>query len=253
MKSTLAACTLVIALALAACTTPTSDDPAKRERNGERAPEAGHRPPPAPSLFISPSGQPFHAGPGEPYPVAKWFAQANAAGDGKLTRAEFRADAAAFFKVLDENHDGVIDGFEVNDYEQNVAPEIIGAYSSASGEPGRWRRPGGGPGGGGPRGGPGSKPGGASAGASAVLQGAAVYSLLNEPEPVTATDLNLDGHISLTEFLAAADKRFDKLDTKGLGYLTLADLPKTPAQLMGEGRFKAGHSERDQIRAQTPN
>ena len=247
MKSTLAACTLV--LALAACMTPTSDDPAKRERNGDRAPEAGHKPPPAPSLFISPSGQPFHAGPGEPYPVAKWFALANKAGDGKLTRAEFRADATAFFKVLDENHDGVIDGFEVNDYEQNVAPEIIGAYSSASGEPGRRRRPGGS--GLGPA--PGGKPAGASAGASAVLQGAAVYSLLNEPEPVTATDLNLDGHITLAEFLAAADKRFDKLDLKGLGYLTLADLPKTPAQLMGEGRYKAGRSEQDQIRAQTPD
>ena len=247
MKSTLAACSLV--LMLAACASG-SDDPAKRELNGDPVKAAPHRPPPAPTLFISPSGQPFHAAAGEPYPVVKWFAQANKAGDGKLTRAEFRADAAAFFKVLDENHDGVIDGFEVNDYEQNVAPEIIGAYSGASGDGGRrGRRPGGSPR-------PpafNGKPGDASAGASAVLQGAAVYSLLNEPEPVTAADLNLDGRITLAEFLAAADKRFDKLDTKGLGYLTLADLPRTPAQLMAEGRYKAGAQEQRQLRAQTPD
>jgi hypothetical protein len=247
MKSTLAACGLV--LMLAACA-GTPDDPAKRERNGDPVKAAAHRPPPAPSLFISPSGQPFHAGPGEPYPVAKWFADANKAGDGKLTRAEFRADAAVFFKLLDENHDGVIDGFEVNDYEQNIAPEIIGAYSGASGDGGRrGHRPGGSPR---PRG-SGARPGEASAGASAVLQGAAVYSLLNEPEPVAATDVNLDGRITLAEFLATADKRFDKLDLKGLGYLTLADLPKTPAQLMGEGRYRPGVTEQRLLNAQQPN
>ncbi len=247
MKSTLAACGLV--LILAACAA-TSEDPAKRERNGDPVRAAGHKPPPAPTVFISPSGQPFHAAAGEPYPVAKWFAQANKAGDGKLTRAEFRADAAAFFKVLDENHDGVIDGFEVNDYEQNVAPEIIGAYSGASGDGGRrGRRPGGSPR---PRA-SGIRPGEASAGASAILQGAAVYSLLNEPEPVTATDINLDGRITLAEFLATADKRFDKLDTKGLGYLTLADLPKTPAQLMAEGRYRPGVAEQRQLQAQQPD
>ena len=31
----------------------------------------------------------------------------------------------AFFRTLDENHDGIIDGLEVQDYEQKVAPEIL--------------------------------------------------------------------------------------------------------------------------------
>jgi len=212
MKSTLAACGL--AFALAACA--SSDAPPGGP--------GGHKPPPAASLFISPMGQPFHAAPGEPYPVVKWFAQANKAGDGKLTRAEFRADAEAFFHVLDENHDGVIDGFEVNEYEQKIAPEIMGAYVSS----------------------------GPSAGANAVLQGAAVYGVLNEPEPVTATDLNLDGRITLIEFLKSADRRFDKLDAKQQGYLTLDDLPKTPAQLMAAGKYKQGGSDERQRKAQQP-
>jgi hypothetical protein len=238
MKTTLAACSL--ALALAACATP--DEPG---RSGRHDREPGRKPAPAASLFISPAGQPFRAGPGEPYPVAKWFAQANTAHDGRLTRAEFRADAEAFFRVLDENHDGVIDGFEVNDYEQTIVPEIMGAYSGGdAGSGGRRGR-------GGPSA-PNGRPGAPSAGANAVLQGAAVYGLLNEPEPVTATDTRLDGRITLAEFLAAADRRFDKLDPKQLGYLTLDALPKTPAQQMASGKYKQDRRDDQQRRAQQP-
>jgi hypothetical protein len=61
-------------------------------------------------------------------------------------------------------------------------------------------------------------------------EGAGLFGLLNEPEPVAAADVNFDSHITLQEFLAAADRRFDALDRKGLGYLTLDALPKTPAQ-----------------------
>ena len=238
MKTTLAACGL--ALLLAACA--SSDDQAHHEHGDG---QAAHKPPPAPTLFISPAGQPFRAAPGEPYPVAKWFAQTNAAHDGRLTRAEFRADAEAFFHVLDENHDGIIDGFEVNDYEQTVVPEIMGAYSGGDASSGRSRRRGPGPA-------PNGRSSGPSAGANAVLQGAAVYGLLNEPEPVTATDTKLDGRITLAEFLAAADRRFDKLDTKQLGYLTLDDLPKTPAQLMASGKYKQDRRDDQQRRAQQP-
>ena len=236
MKTTLAACGL--ALLLAACATP--DEPGQHDRH-DGGP--GHKAAPAPTLFISPAGQPFRAAPGEPYPVAKWFAQANKAGDGKLTRAEFRADAEVFFHILDANHDGVIDGFEVNDYEQTIVPEIMGAYSGGASTGGRRR------------GGPPSsngRPGAPNAGANAVLQGAAVYGLLNEPEPVAAADLNLNGRITLAEFLAAADRRFDKLDTKQLGYLTLDTLPKTPAQLMAAGKYKDDRHDDQQRRAQQP-
>jgi hypothetical protein len=210
-----AVATLVLALLVAGCA--SSDD---GDRTG---PERGAPPKPAASLFISPSGQPFRAAPGEPYPVVKWFAHADKNNDGRLDRAEFRADAEAFFHDLDENHDGVIDGFELGDYEQKIAPEISGAYGETSGFSGGPRRR---PGAGGGRGG--------SADSAAVLQGAAVFGLLNEPEPVSAADLDLSGRITLAEFLTMADRRFDLLDVKHLGYLTLADLPKTAAQTMAE-------------------
>jgi hypothetical protein len=212
-------------------------DPAAPAAPGDRHDLAHDRGPrQAPSLFISPSGEPFRAGPGEPYPVAKWFAGADKKGDGRLDRAAFRADAKRFFDVLDKNHDGVIDGFELNDYEQQIAPEISGAYGAASGDGRRRGRPDA-DGGDGPRGGRrgGLDGGGLGAGGAAVLQGAAPFDLLAEPEPVAACDLDLSGHITLEEFLTVADRRFDKLDVKQQGYLTLADLPKTQAQLMAEG------------------
>jgi hypothetical protein len=183
----------------------------------------------APSLFIGPSGQPFRAGPGEPYPAARWFAQADRNGDGRIDRAEFRADAEAFFRVLDRNHDGVIDGFELSYYEHTLVPEILGAYrGGASSEA--------------PPGAAGGDHDGRGPGRRAPdvlgLQGAVAFELFSKPEPVASADLKVDGHISLAEFLTAADRDFDTLDKAGRGYLTLADLPKTPLQAALEGGKK---------------
>ena len=79
-----------------------------------------------PNVFISPCGKPFRARIGAPYPVADWFKQADTDHDGKLERAEFVADAAAFFKYLDLNGDGVISPTEVAIYEHRIAPEVLG-------------------------------------------------------------------------------------------------------------------------------
>jgi hypothetical protein len=177
-------------------------------------------PPPRASLFISPFGQPFRAKPGEPYPVVRWFAQADANHDGRIDRSEFRADAQAFFESLDKNHDGLIDGFELQDYERDVVPEILGAYRPMEG-PDRL-----------PRGGGRDKRG---AGPVDVTGGATAYELIPAPEPVASADANLTGKVTLADFLIAADRRFKLLETKGRGYLLLADLPKTPAQQAAEG------------------
>ena len=203
---------------------------------------------PGPSLFISPSGQPFRAAAGQPYPVAAWFAQADKNRDGRIDRAEFRADAEAFFHVLDTDHDGVIDPFEAQAYENQVVPEILGAFrvpgEGASGAI-QYERP---PGDGERRGLFGRRKVQPDAGAASVEDGAAPYELIPDPEPLAAMDLAMDGHITLAEFLKVADRRFDRLDKKGLGYLTLADLPKTEAQAIGEqqraaaaARAAAGH------------
>lgn len=189
-----------------------------------------------PNIFISPAGKPYRAGGGDPYPVAVWFNAADTDHDGKLTQAEFRADAAAFFRELDANHDGVIDGFEVQNYEQVVAPEILprleglaageGTDLSLGKERGRA-----GPDIGDSRGGRGL---GAIRAGDRVAQGAGLYGLLNEPEPVASSDVRFDGKINAGDFAAAADRRFTALDKARRGYLTPSDLPKTPAQQVVE-------------------
>ncbi len=193
---------------------PPSDE---GEGGGPRAP---HR-----QVFISPAGEPVRADAGQPYPVAAWFAGADTNPDGVLTRDEFVADAVRFFAVLDLDHNGVIDGFEVSNYENRIAPEILGAFRDAGpgarGGPPGGRPPGGRKRGGGPMGG--------------MLQGATPYSLLAEPQPVMGADADFDRRITRDEATRAARSRFALLDTGGDGRLVLADLPRTPAQARLEG------------------
>jgi hypothetical protein len=208
-------------------------------RGGPVPDDAGPREPRSPGhggqLFISPSGEPFRAPRGAPYPVAAWFNRVNKAHDGKLTRAEFVADAEAFFAKLDTNHDGVIDGFENQDYEQKIVPDIlphVGRLDAADAGYGPDA-----PGIGREAGTPHRRSGGGGGGRRRSGQdyvGAAPYSLINEPQPVMGADSDFDQRITLDEFRRAANQRFDLLDKKHQGYLTLADLPKTPIQQVEE-------------------
>ena len=236
---------ILLSLALVGCVSddgaagPGSDGPGPGggRPGGGRAEGDGHGPGRRlPNVFISPAGEPFRAPVSAPYAVADWFSHADADHDGRLTRDEFRTDALAFFEKLDANHDGVIDGAEVARYEQDVAPEILPKIESLHaeegmdpsltfgdqnntdnrGDQGRSRRQG---------------PGRAPAPTRGIgVQGAAVYSLINTPEPVAAADTEFNGRITRAEFGAAADRRFDLLDKTAAGYLTLAGLPKTPLQ-----------------------
>jgi Ca2+-binding EF-hand superfamily protein len=181
-----------------------------------------------PTLFLSPAGEPFHADAGKPYPVSAWFAQADTDHDGKLTRDEFRADFARFFKLLDENHDGVIDGVELQRYEQQVAPEVLprlaqvqGGYPGERGTAGDKRLA--------------EAP---RARSGEAVEGAPAYRLFNVSEPVASADADFDGRITLEEFQRTADRRFDQLDKDKDGYLTLDTLPQTPEQIAVEGRRK---------------
>lgn len=178
------------------------------------------------TLFLSPAGQPFRAEPGKPYPVAEWFAEADANHDGKLTRDEFRADFSRFFQTLDGDHNGYLDGVEVQHYEQQVAPEVLPSVAQIQG------------------GYPGERSAGGTrqlaeptrARGGGVFDGAPAYSLLNVSEPVASADDNFDGRVTLEEFLRAADRRFAQLDKDNAGYLTLDALPQTPQQIAVEGR-----------------
>jgi hypothetical protein len=199
--------------------------------------------PPPIRLFVSPSGEPFRGEGG----LGRWFAQADADHDGGITLEEFRADARHSFKVLDVNGDGVIDGIELQHYEHDVVPEIgIMTFD----EPGGGQRRGNSGGGGGRRGGGGGggRGGGGNGGGghtrpsqdpaqlladqadrptpAAGRDGAARYSLLNEPEPIAAADADVDGKVTIAEWMAQTDRRFAKLDHLKTGRLTLDSLLK---------------------------
>lgn len=193
------------------------------------------------NIFISPMGEPFRGEPDEAYPVARWFAQADVDHDGHLTEAEFTKDADRFFDKLDANHDGVIDGFEVSDYERIIAPEIQPRIESLHAGEGMDMSLGKSGRGGGRRGPPEGGEGGGGRGREALAgdlarQGAGLYSMLTDPEPVASASTELNGRISRAEWRAAAHRRFVRLDVTGRGWLSLADLPKTPVQQVLERR-----------------
>lgn len=217
--------TAALAASLAACASGPPEGPGDPRGRGGPPGEGGRGPMAGPQLFISPAGEPFRAPAGAPYPVRAWFDGADANHDGALSREEFVADSLRFFAVVDVDKNGVIDGFEVSNYETRIAPEIIGLPSPG----GSMRR---GPMGQGPGGGGGDDdmaPRRRQQGAN-VLQGAALFGLIAEPEPVMASDADFDRRITRIEATKAAKTRFALLDTDKDGVLKLEELPKTPAQ-----------------------
>lgn len=223
-------------------------------------------------VFIAPSGEPFRAPLGQPYPVAQWFAQADANHDGKLTSTEFVVDFMKFFDSLDTNHDHRLDAGEIAHYETDVAPEVrggVGGREGRAGGEGGWRGHRGGhrghhgggfggagmPGGGGlsaryfqdmdeGQGGDSQSDYGPDVGSVRIgnttrarATGGSRFDLLGIPEPVSDMARDLDGMVYRQDALDAATQRFDALDSKGLGYLTLNGLPETIAQ-RHKGRWK---------------
>lgn len=166
-------------------------------------------PRPREQLFVSPSGQPFRAAPGQPYPVTAWLAQADADRDGRLTRDEFRADADAWFKVVDEDGDGQLGMIEARRWEEELVPEVsrdpMGSGIGRRGPPKRNQL-------------------------DTRRQGAAAYSLVNEPHPVRGADADFSMTVSTREWRAAADRRFAVLDPDGDGVVLAIELKPTPAQ-----------------------
>jgi hypothetical protein len=182
--------------------------------------------------FISPMGEPFRARVAGEDTLARWFNKADRNRDGVLTSDEMEADADRFFARLDTDRNGQIEPEELMQYEWEVAPEIQVAS--------RWKR---------------SRPAAespaqassreatrrrdqvervpSSDGLAYGLQGAARYALLNIPQPVAAADTDFDRAITLGEFRHAARYRFQLLDSKRQGRLTLpglADLLPSPSR-----------------------
>ncbi len=169
-----------------------------------------------PNLFISPSGQPFRSRAGEPYPVVAWFEKTDANHDGKIDREEFKAEAKAFFDMMNVRKNGVIDDEIIALYEKKVVPEILtanvlqpGAASTTSGAY-------------------------SSSDYKTQRQGAAQFGLINNAEPLRSADHSFRGLIRLPDMLAQADANFDILDEDHRGYLTLEDLPRPPAEQVAQ-------------------
>jgi hypothetical protein len=173
--------------------------------------------------FISPMGEPFGARTRDDDPFARWFHQADSNQDGMLTPDEMRADAERFFARLDSDRDGRIGSEERMAYEATIAPEVqvkspwkrtrqeaAASRSSENRNHGdrRSRR----------------SENTIDGYQLDSLQGAARYSLLNLPEPVSAADADFNRIVTLDEFRRAASYRFQLLDNNRLGTLSLESL-----------------------------
>lgn len=250
---------LLLALAATGCASPPraagfERGPAGRDRSGHFG--GG----PRRLLFISPVGEPFRAGPGTPGPERSWFDGADADHDGRITRAEFTADALRFFAVLDRGHDGEIDPDDIDYCENTLVPEVrTGGGEGGGSQPGGSGRRGGG---GGHRGGIGSGHGGMGGGgmgrggarggsggvesggsgsqAGTSRQGAARFSWFDYPEPITVMDRNFNRGIDRDEMTSAAADRFRVLDRNGDGVLERRELPHVAAPWMGMGGERRG-------------
>jgi len=196
--------------------------------------------PPQRQVFASPFGEPFLAGPTEPYPVIQWFEGADADQDGRLTPDEFAADGQRWFGVVDQNADGEISPAETRAYEDVIARLFAGVSLPAV--PGR-------------RGGSG-RPGRRSGLLGALSLGGAgqevpmsdpvdrtprrtyaqagtplaMAGLLNVPQPVKTADTNTNQRITQQEWAAVTLRWFGLLDANRDGVLTLAELPETQLQ-----------------------
>lgn len=230
------------ALGLVAMTCACASDP----RPGPEAVAA----PMGPQVFISPFGEPYRSQPGEPYPVAAWFATVDLDSDGKITPAEFTADGQRFFTALDANQDGVIGQAEIVAYEAMAARLFEGMGRPGPGRGGPGGRGGMGGPGGGMGGGRGGRPGGGGQDGDGPRSGPrggvvetsmlAMAGLLNVPEPVKAADVDVNQRITPQEWAQAGDRWFRLLDADKNGVLTLAELPQTALQRGGGRGFGGG-------------
>lgn len=173
-------------------------------------------------IFLSPMGEPFRVEPGQPYPSALWFAQADKDHDGFVTREEFLADALRFFDRLDRDHDGKLTPDEVGAYESTIAPETSIYSEMPDDYADRSRR---------------QRDRGAMAESRDYggPMGAGRFAWLNVPEPVVAADQDVDRIVTRDEFATAAAVAFGRLDAQNRGRLRLQDLPRTPQQIAIEG------------------
>lgn len=212
---------MIAALALAMIAAPPAAPPAESGDDqiiveGRHFGPCG---PPFATVYIAPMGAPFRTN-GIADPMRRWFDQADADHDGRLTLAELAADAQRFFATIDTDHDGELDPQEVSAYEIDVAPEIklyqadAGFFARARTRTAKHI----------------AKQDARARADYSVPYGAGSYASLNIPEPVASADLDIDRGVSRDEFARVAASRFALLDGAHRLYLSYDALPRSPAQ-----------------------
>lgn len=223
-------------VALAACAT----DPGP-PTGGPGGP--GGPPPARPGLFVSPFGELFFSEPGAAWPVAAWFAGADADSDGRITLEEFTADGARQFRTLDVRRDDRLTPDEIAAYEQELAEARARLPGVEGGRRGPGRRL---EGFGGDRtlnlAEPAQQQGARRTPRQRLPTGPLAYGpiaaagFFNYPQPVKAADLDTNQTVTAQEWAQATERWFLALDVDRDGALTLAELPRTPLQqLMDRG------------------
>jgi hypothetical protein len=180
-------------------------------------------------LFVSPMGEPFRAGQDGAAPIQVWFAAADADHDGKLSRAEFIADAQRFFAVVDANHDGAATSVESTALYREQASEIFTPMAPLRPTRAQAERGEGGvvyPDEGTP---PGQSTRRRTHENVDARTGAARYGLLEAAEPVMSCDTDMSRRVTPEEFQACAERRFAELDADGDGFFAIADSRRAEA------------------------
>ncbi len=183
-------------------------------------------------LFISPMGEPFRSTQKAGAAQALWFQGADRDGDGRITRAEFQADATRVFAHFDRGRDGEIDPEDIAWYENILVPEIRVRGGGRGGSAGR------------PDTGSGKRGSAASrrtSTADATLRiGAGRFGLFDLPEPVTSADLDFNRGVDRAEFAKAAADRFAALDRNGDGAIRRREVPRAGGDTWRNGDDQLG-------------
>ena len=175
-----------------------------------------------PLLFVTPMGEPVRVESGSP--LDAWIVAADSDGDGRVSYAEYLANALAFFPRLDANGDNAATSAESMALWNREAPELF----IASDQYFRQRR----------------VPRAANPDHQAMIdmhreaghydhvdepmRGAQPFSLLNDVEPVMTCDRNFDRRVRREEFEICASHRFVQIDLDRDGFFVReeADWPK---------------------------
>lgn len=157
---------------------------------------------------VSPLGEPLTAPTrdADAYRAAmrEWFARTDTNGDGKLSLAEFTAEATRVFPLYDLNRDGFVTSYELTQYRVSLPTHAAPADSGRRLRPGRIDMT-------------------PDEAATARTDGRGRPDYRMGIDPVMAADANADFRVTPDELRAEAARRHAIMDANGDGSVSLAE------------------------------